>query len=134
MILHDNKQTTLKKTLRRAAFTLMEILVVVAIIVALAGVGGFFLIGQLNQSKGDVAKLQCKELAKACETFYVRYGQMPSGLGDLTAAPNGMTPILKDQKAIIDPWNNPYQMQMGPTGPIVFTTEPGTGRTFSSAD
>ncbi len=30
---------------RRAAFTLMEMLIVVAIIVALAGIGGYYLIG-----------------------------------------------------------------------------------------
>ena len=33
---------------RRNAFTLMEMLVVVAIIVALAGMGGFYFMGQLE--------------------------------------------------------------------------------------
>jgi len=122
-----------RRALERAAFTLMEILVVVAIIVALAGVGGYFLIGQLNQSKGDIAKLQCKELAKACDSYFVRYGAPPQSLQNLLDASMGM-PILKDQKALIDPWGQPYQYQWGQTGAIVGTSEPGTGRTITSAD
>ncbi len=41
---------------KRAAFTLMEMLVVVAIIVALAGIGGFFLLGALEDAKVDVRR------------------------------------------------------------------------------
>ena len=37
---------------RRSAFTLMEMLVVVAIIVALAGIGGFFLMGVAGRAEG----------------------------------------------------------------------------------
>src|SRR4051794_19698449 len=103
--------------LARAAFTLMEILVVVAIIVALAGVGGFFLIGQLQSSKADIAKLQAKELQKMCKTYYIKYGNFPTSLDQLIQTPSGI-PILEDQKALIDPWSQPYQMQPGPTGPI----------------
>ncbi len=36
---------------RRAAFTLMEMLIVVAIIVILASMGGYYVIGQYNEAK-----------------------------------------------------------------------------------
>jgi len=58
---------TLHKTVTRhavrSAFTLMEILIVVAIIVALAGVGAFYVIPQLGKSNEKLAKeVLAKEL------------------------------------------------------------------------
>ena len=41
---------------RRAAFTLLEVLVVVAIIVVLAGVGGYFLLQRYEDAKASTAK------------------------------------------------------------------------------
>lgn len=89
---------------------------------------------QDSMTKANLAKLQCNELVKACETFHVRYGQMPSSLNDLVAAPNGLTPILKDQRAIIDPWNQAYQLKIEGNRPVVFTTDPNNGQKISSAN
>ena len=42
----------------RHGFTLMEILVVVAIILILAGLGGYYFMGQLKESRKSAAKIQ----------------------------------------------------------------------------
>jgi general secretion pathway protein G len=106
-----------RKGIRRAAFTLMEMLVVVAIIVALAGVGGYFLIGQLSQSQRDVARLQVKgPLQTAVGTYYTRNNRWPQSLDELLQTDaKGRPPILEDKDALTDPWQGRYQYD--PAGP-----------------
>lgn len=94
---------------RRAGFTLMEILVVVAIIVILASLGGFMLINQFEGSKEGAAQAKMSTVDQAITKFYIDNGDYPGSLQDLVAAG-----ILK-QKAILDPWNNPirYEVNQG---------------------
>ncbi len=96
---------------RRAAFTLMEMLVVVAIIVALAGIGGYFLIGQLGQSQKDVARAQVKgALTDACKGYFINNNTWPDSLQMLLQQDaRGKGPYLEDPDVLRDPWGNPYQ-------------------------
>ena len=97
---------------RRAAFTLMEMLVVVAIIVALAGIGGFFLLGQLKDSQKDIASTQVKgPLTQACQAYSLKHnGEFPPDLMSLTVKDSlGHGPYLESKDAIVDPWGHPYQ-------------------------
>src|SRR5436190_24136681 len=92
-----------QRLLRRAAFTLMEMLVVVAIIVVLAGVGGAYLIGRLNDAKVDATRIRAREISQAIETFFIDNGQYPTQLTDLLVInpANGKGPYLKNQEYII---------------------------------
>jgi len=96
---------------RRAAFTLMEMLVVVAIIVALAGIGGFFLLGALSSSQKDVAQTQAKgALTNACMAYRINNNAFPESLQQLlTQDAKGKGPYLEDPDVLKDPWGNPYQ-------------------------
>ena len=53
------------RAVARGAFTLMEVLVVVAILVVLAGVGGVVYIKYLDKAKEDAARTQIKVLDEA---------------------------------------------------------------------
>ncbi|HZZ82525.1 MAG TPA: type II secretion system protein GspG [Gemmataceae bacterium] len=115
---------------RRSAFTLMEMLVVVAIIVALAGIGGFFLLGALQGGQEDVARTQASgTLTTACTAYRLKHQQWPQSLQELTQKDALGGPYLENQDALIDPWGRPYQYD--PSGPMnngmkpdIWTTPP----------
>jgi general secretion pathway protein G len=102
-------RTELKRQ-QRAAFTLMEMLVVVAIIVALAGIGGFFLLGALGSSQKDIALTQVKgPLSNACKSYYLKHQKFPDSLAVLLQKDEFGILYLDDPNAINDPWGRPYQ-------------------------
>jgi general secretion pathway protein G len=100
----------------RTAFTLMEMLVVVAIIVALAGMGGYYYFAQLDKANESKAKTQVKTtLEQAAKTYYTNNRMWPENLQILLQADpnNAGKPYLESQEAIIDPWNQPYGYDAG---------------------
>lgn len=96
---------------RRTAFTLMEMLVVVAIIVALAGIGGFFLMQALSDSQKDLAQTQARTtLTQACQAYAIKHnGQFPESLQQLLQKDARGGPWLEDPDALKDPWGQPWQ-------------------------
>ena len=109
MLLHTPRT---QRRQRRTAFTLMEMLVVVAIIVILAGMGGYYFLGQADEARKSTAKTQVKgTLTQAVETYYVQHkSQWPDSLMTLLQRDaEGLGPYLKSQEALIDPWGRPYQ-------------------------
>lgn len=122
-------------------FTLLELLVVLAILGLLAAIVGPQVIKYLGSSRSGTAQVQVKNIASALQLFRLDAGRYPTageGLNALVSAPpsdpewNG--PYLPDAKAITDPWGKPYQFRVpGTHGEIdVFTlgsdgAEGGTG-------
>jgi general secretion pathway protein G len=94
---------------RRTAFTLMEMLVVVAIIVALAGIGGFFFLGALEDAKVDTARTTIKgTLTPACEAYAIKHNGFPDSLQQLLVKDEMGGPYLKSADFLMDPWGHPY--------------------------
>lgn len=99
---------------RQLAFTLLELLVVVAIIGLLAGYVGPKYFGQLGKAETKVARAQIDGLEKALDQYRLDVGRYPSteqGLNALMVQPSGASnwvgPYLK--KGIPpDPWGRPY--------------------------
>ena len=95
----------------RSAFTLTEMLVVVAIILALAAIAVPITFAVLDSSKRDIAKAQIKgTLVPAVERYRTDQennpeGAMPTSLQDLTNSPKAG--LKADQ--LTDPWGQPYQ-------------------------
>jgi general secretion pathway protein G len=124
------RQTLSKATqARRSAFTLLEVLVVVAIIVMLAGVGSFYLFQRYEEAKGSKAKADCNGLAQQAEVYKINNGQYPASIEALAQQqPGGGGPLIKPE-AVNDPWGKPYKID--PSGQHnsgqccdVYTTDP----------
>jgi general secretion pathway protein G len=132
--------TTQRRATRRAAFTLIEVLVVVAILVILAGVGIVAYMRYLEDAKKTQAQLQCKSLAEACEAYYLNPqsgNSYPTSWQDLLVpfgGTGGSISFLKNgQRDITTPWptspNPQYQLQVvnnsdGSSIPLVTCTAP----------
>ncbi len=94
---------------RRAAFTLLEMLVVVAIIVALAGVGTYFLFGAMRDSEKDIARIKCKALGDVCVQYSIKNHSFPQSLQLLLQKDQkGYGPYLEEPDALVDPWGKPF--------------------------
>ena len=106
----------LRKTLyeRMFAFTLLELLVVVAIIGLLAGYVGPKYFGQLGKAEVKAARAQLDSLEKALDQYRLDVGRYPSteqGLNALITQPGGAAkwagPYLR-KGLPPDPWSRPY--------------------------
>src|SRR4051812_7109598 len=106
MILHPHTRS--EATRRRVAFTLLEVLIVVAIIVILASVSGVYVFRAYEDAKINVARTNSINLAKACETFMVKYDRYPESLNELVQPPSGAQPFV-EPSLLTDPWNKPFQ-------------------------
>ena len=100
--------------LRQCGFTLLELLVVVAIIGLLAGYVGPKYFGQLGKAEVKAARAQIDAMEKALDQYRLDVGRYPStelGLNALVVQPAGVAkwtgPYLK-KGLPVDPWNKPY--------------------------
>ncbi|HLN27772.1 MAG TPA: type II secretion system protein GspG [Gemmataceae bacterium] len=98
-----------KSAARRSAFTLMEMLVVVAILVVLAGAAVPIYMRYLNEAKKDRARIDVKTLTEIVESYRIKYNDYPATLGALAQpGPNGGDKFA-DQRSLLDPWGHEYQ-------------------------
>jgi general secretion pathway protein G len=119
---------------RREAFTLLEVLVVVAILVVLASVAGIYIFRYLEDAKADATVLKMQQLERACKNFAVKNdGQFPPDLTALIAPGDGTDPFIEGgAAAITSAWDTPiaYSIEQGPGGEVtqVFRSQSSDGR------
>lgn len=101
---------------RRAGFTLIEMLVVLAIIGLISALVGPRVLAQLSDSRERAAKLQIEAFSSALDIFYIDVGRYPvqaEGLQALVRKPSTVQvwngPYLRTDTVPSDPWGNEYE-------------------------
>jgi general secretion pathway protein G len=111
----------------RRGFTLMEVLLVLAILVILGSMVGFFVAGMQKAAYEDAALTQIGMFEPQLDTFRLHVGAYPTttqGLQALWTQPSDLKNPNKwrgpySRKDIpLDPWGNPYQYEL--VGPEQF--------------
>lgn len=115
MLCEGTRQLTVdrgqKVSMRRIAFSLVELIVVMVILGMLAGLVAVRTRGYLVSSRQNAARAEIATIVNAIETFYAdqsRYPTTDEGLQVLAegtdAWPDGFL-----NKVPLDPWKNPYE-------------------------
>ena len=100
---------------RRAAFTLLELMIVLAILAVIVGLVLPNLLGAQKKAMVRNAKIQVHSVEEAAEHYAADHdGEWPQSIDLLISSPGGNDPkwkgpYLKGGKNPADPWLNPIQ-------------------------
>lgn len=96
-------------------YSLLELLVVLAILGLIIAIAAPRVIGYFDTSKAKAAQIQIANISAALDLYYLANGAYPSeqqGLKALVERPEGLQswdgPYLNRADGIIDPWARPY--------------------------
>jgi general secretion pathway protein G len=106
---------------RRGGFTLMEVLLVLAILVILGSMVGFFIAGMQRGAYEDLARSQISSFEGLLDAYRLHVGSYPTstqGLQALWQPPADLKNPAKwrgpyaTKEIPADPWGNPYQYEL----------------------
>ncbi len=114
------QSTLINRRLRREAFTLIEVMIVLFILMVLAGIGVVSVQQVMTQAKKREAKIFVDGLKGPLDRYFLDNGHYPTtsqGLDALINPPDdadtakGDWPYIDQNAVKLDPWNQPYQYQ-----------------------
>lgn len=118
---------------RRDAFTLMEILLVAAILVILASMATIAFRGIGTETTATLARTEIETFQNASEMFAVRHMRLPNSLDELFLGVNGSTPMMKEGDKL-DPWGVEYKFSADMERDMVIIQSAGPDGQFNTAD
>jgi general secretion pathway protein G len=93
----------------RAGFSLMELMVVVAILLVLAGTGSVIYVNVKEGMDEDIARQHVlTTLSQAADAYNMNNGTYPQNLVVLTQVQPSGKPALLETDALLDPWGREY--------------------------
>jgi general secretion pathway protein G len=95
------------RTRLQRGLTLIEVMIVIAILGLLASVLVVAVVNQLDDAKIDAASVKLNSIENAIQMYKVKFNRVPSqadGLRALLNPPKNRKPLLKSEKDIKDPW------------------------------
>lgn len=131
----------------RWGFTLIEMVVVLAVIALLVGLVGPQIVGRVTEARGTTAKAQIDLFSTALENYRLDNGSYPTtaqGLAVLRQRPaqgsvptNWRGPYLR-KEIPVDPWNRAYQYRSPASGApfevLTYGRDGNAGGTGEDAD
>jgi general secretion pathway protein G len=127
----DRRRTNRRR--RQAGFTMVELLVVLAIIGLIASIAVPQVLQYLERAREDTARVQIGNIESAFELYYIDnlgYPEAEYGISALAVAPpdaprwNG--PYLKNADKLTDPWGNAYAYELDEQNRQVIITSLGS--------
>jgi general secretion pathway protein G len=105
-----------RNSIGEEGYSLVELLVVLAIIVLLGTIAVPQLLKYLDKAKQDTARAQIESLGSTLDLFKLDVGRYPTqeeGLDALVTQPADLTgwngPYLKRKQMLLDPWKRTYR-------------------------
>jgi len=94
---------------RQHGFTLIEVIVVIALLGLLMAYVAPEMFGRADQAKRKAASIQLEKIGAAVELYKLETGYFPQRLDELVTRPTGMAnwrgPYLKKKSLLKDPWD-----------------------------
>lgn len=99
-----------RKKRRNAGFTLVELMVVIAIIAILATIVGFNVFSAVDEASVTQAQAQIKNFKTALTAYRLKFNRFPNSSEGLQALINNEKGVkfLEGNEVPNDPWGNPY--------------------------
>ena len=109
--MNENEKSVMETM--RAGFTLVELLVVVAILGILGAVAVGSVTGNIEKTRLTAAKTAVDNIKGVITTYNINYTRLPTSLNQLIEAKGDEEPLLDGgEGALMDPWDNEYKLEV----------------------